>query len=73
VLEYGDDLDIEKMKEQVGIKSFILSTLFPHECKLSVMHFKISRHFENTEPVPSKHDIVLHCGFRVFYIKPVFS
>lgn len=51
----------------------ILSTLFPHECKLSVMHYKINRNFENQEAIPSKHEVLIHCGFRIFTIKPVFS
>lgn len=52
---------------------FILSTLFPHECKLSVMHYKVQRHFENTEAVPSKHEVLMHCGFRVFTVQPIYS
>lgn len=57
---------------QVG-KALILSTLFPHECKLSVMHFKIQRHFEHQGPVKSKDEVEVHCGFRKIIIKPVFS
>jgi pre-rRNA-processing protein TSR1 len=37
------------------------------------MHYKIQRHFENTEPIPSKHEVLLHCGFRVFTVRPLFS
>jgi len=54
-------------------KAIILSTLFPHECKLSVMHFKIQRHFEHTDVVESKTEIEIHCGFRKMTIKPIFS
>lgn len=35
-------------------QAIILSTLFPHECKLSTMHFKIKRTTENKEVIPSK-------------------
>jgi len=51
----------------------ILSTLFPHECKLSTMHFKIKRTLENKEPIPSKTLMEFHCGFRRMQVKPVFS
>ncbi|CDW72986.1 pre-rrna-processing protein tsr1 homolog [Stylonychia lemnae] len=54
-------------------KAIIMSTLFPHECKLSVMHFKIQRHFEHTEPVESKTEVEIHCGFRKMTIRPVYS
>jgi pre-rRNA-processing protein TSR1 len=52
---------------------YILSTLFPHECKVSVMHFKIKRTLENKEIVPSKSLMEFSCGFRRFEIKPTFS
>jgi len=45
-------------------QAVILSTLFPHECKLSTMHFKLKRTIENTEPIPSKTRMEFHCGFR---------
>ena len=35
-------------------KAVVLSTLFPHESKLSVMHFKVKRTLENKDIVPSK-------------------
>jgi hypothetical protein len=35
-------------------KAVILSTLFPHESKLSAMHFKIKRTVENKDVIPSK-------------------
>lgn len=37
------------------------------------MHFKVQRHFENTEVIPSKHELLMHCGFRVFTVRPIFS
>ena len=65
VLEFDENLDIEDLKQHVNSRGFILSTLFPHECKLSVMHFKIQRHFDNKEAIPSKHE--------VFTVRPIFS
>ena len=71
VLEYSsEELNVEELNTE---KAFILSTLFPHETKLSVMHFKIQRHFENVEPVPSQSEVMMHCGFRVFVCKPIYS
>ena len=61
-----------KEKLQVG-KALILSTLFPHETKLSIMHFKVQRHFENQEVIESKTELEIHCGFRRMTIKPVFG
>jgi pre-rRNA-processing protein TSR1 len=63
------DLNLELNAE----KGYVISTLFPHETKLSVMHFKIQRHFEHVEPVPSETEVMMHCGFRVFVTRPMFS
>jgi len=51
----------------------ILSTLFPHECKISTMHFKIKRTLENKEIVPSKATMEFNCGFRRLVVRPTFS
>lgn len=50
VLEFTDELNVADLNKEKG---HIISTLFPHETKLSVMHFKIQRHFEHVAPVPS--------------------
>ena len=49
-------------------QAVILSTLFPHECKLSTMHFKLTRTIENTEAIPSKSNMEFHCGFRRMHV-----
>jgi len=54
-------------------QAIVLSTLFPHETKLSTMHFKINRTLENTEPIPSKMKMEFHCGFRRMTLNPVLS
>lgn len=54
-------------------QSIIASTLFPHECKLSVMHFKLKRTLENKDSVPSKTLMEFHAGFRRVQLKPSFS
>lgn len=50
-----------------------LSTLFPHETKLSTMHFKLNRTTENKEPIPSKTRMEFHCGFRRMTLQPILS
>jgi len=54
-------------------KGIIASILFPHECKVSAMHFKISRTLENNEIAPSKALMEFSCGFRRLSIRPTFS
>ena len=54
-------------------RHLVLSTLFPHECKVSTMHFKIRRTLENAEIVPSKALMEFSCGFRRMVIRPTFS
>lgn len=54
-------------------KALILSTLFPHETKLSAMHFKIKRTTENKDIIPSKIPMEFHCGFRRFQSQPIFA
>lgn len=54
-------------------KAIILSTLFQNETKLSTMSFKVKRTVENKDVVPSKELMELHCGFRRFACKPIFS
>lgn len=47
--------------------------MFPHETKLTTMHFKLSRTLENKEPIPSKLLMEFHCGFRRMTLQPVLS
>jgi len=54
-------------------QALIVSTLFPHETKLSTMHFKLKRTIENKDIVPSKTVTEFHCGFRRMELKPIFS
>ena len=54
-------------------QAVILSTMFPHETKLSTMHFKLNRTLENTEPIPSKMRMEFHCGFRRMTLQPILS
>jgi len=71
VLEIPADVNASEMFKLD--QPLIASTLFPNECKLSVMHFRIRRKLESTEPVASKSPMEFHCGFRRFQIKPTFS
>jgi pre-rRNA-processing protein TSR1 len=67
------EVDQDSVQQFTIGKALILSTLFLHECKLSVMHFKIHRNIENTDVVPTKTLLEVHCGFRKYLIKPTFS
>lgn len=40
---------------------------------MSVMHLLVRRHPSNTEPIKSKEELVIHCGFRRFRASPIFS
>eukprot|EP00392_Amoebophrya_sp_AT5.2_P007655 g7670.t1 len=61
----------------------ILSTLFPHEHQVSVMHFQIHRATAGTDSltpgktldrsIKSKTELEFHCGFRRFLARPIFS
>ncbi len=48
----------------------------PHECKLSIVHYSLKRHWEPESDkliIPSKTTLEFHCGFRRFFCQPVFS
>ena len=70
-------LEIPKDSEDSALftmeQAVILSTMFPHETKLSTMHFKLNRTTENVEPIPSKTKMEFHCGFRRLTLQPVLS
>ena len=70
ILEVDNILTFEQLSEGQAI---VASTLFPHECKISTMHFKVARTFENNEIVPSKSLMEFSAGFRRLVIKPTFS
>lgn len=72
VLEVEKEAVFDEL-ESKNPKFLIVSTLFPHEVKVSTMHFKIKRTLENTEVVPSKSLMEFSCGFRRMVIKPTFS
>uniref|UniRef100_A0A8D0ASV1 Pre-rRNA-processing protein TSR1 homolog n=1 Tax=Sander lucioperca TaxID=283035 RepID=A0A8D0ASV1_SANLU len=54
-------------------RPLMMVSLLPHEQKMSVMHLLVRRHPSNTEPIKSKEELVLHCGFRRFRASPIFS
>lgn len=70
ILEVENDFVFSEIDQS---KPLILSTLFPHECKISAMHFKLKRTLENTEIIPSKSTMEFNCGFRRIVIRPTFS
>jgi pre-rRNA-processing protein TSR1 len=52
---------------------FVLSGLFPCEQKVSVVHGSVSRLSDYEEVIKSKQEFSLHCGFRRFPARPIFS
>jgi len=59
-------------KQQNGVP-FVLSSMFPHEQKVSVVHGTATRSKENTDIMKSKQEVFIHCGFRRFPARPIYS
>uniref|UniRef100_A0A670ZAT3 Pre-rRNA-processing protein TSR1 homolog n=1 Tax=Pseudonaja textilis TaxID=8673 RepID=A0A670ZAT3_PSETE len=51
----------------------VLFTLLPYEQKMSVLNLLVRRHPGYSEPVKSKEDVIVHCGFRRFRASPLYS
>lgn len=51
----------------------IVSSLLPHERKLSVLNFKLERWGNTEEALKSKEEVTLHYGFRRVVCRPVYS
>ncbi|RKP25100.1 hypothetical protein SYNPS1DRAFT_33053 [Syncephalis pseudoplumigaleata] len=54
-------------------RPWIVFGLMQHENKMSVIHFTVTRDAQYTEPVRSKDALILHCGFRRFRVRPLYS
>jgi len=52
---------------------FVLSGLFPCEQKVSVLHGNVARAGDYADAISSKQEMSLHCGFRRFMARPIFS
>lgn len=63
----------DAVASQPGGRPFVLSNLFPSERKVSVVHSTLTRLPESKEPIKSKTDVTLHCGFRRLSARPIFS
>jgi len=61
------------METQARGVPFVLSSLLQAEQKVSVVQGTVSRMKEYQEVIKSKQELWLHCGFRRFMSKPVFS
>jgi len=55
------------------LRPFVVSGLYKHEHKTSVIHFAVQRVPSVNEPVKSKDELVVQCGFRRYRARPVFS
>ncbi|KAJ3279678.1 hypothetical protein HK104_001246 [Borealophlyctis nickersoniae] len=54
-------------------RPFVCFTLLPHEQKYTVLNFLVKRTDDFTDPVKSKDPLVLHCGFRRYIVRPLYS
>merc|ERR1712054_439844 len=61
------------METQARGVPLVLSSLLPCEQKVSVVQGTVSRLKEYTEVIKSKQELWLHCGFRRFMSRPIFS
>jgi len=61
------------MESQPAGVPFILSSLFPCEQKVSVVHMNVCRHREFDGVIKSKQEVTLQAGFRRFPAKPIYS
>ncbi|CAD6334829.1 unnamed protein product [Miscanthus lutarioriparius] len=51
----------------------VVSGLFQHESKMSVLHFSIKKHDSYEAPIKSKEPLIFNVGFRQFTARPLFS
>lgn len=64
----------EKVQEQLQLRGYLTAfNLFPHENKLSVLHFNIQRVAGYEEPIKSKDPLLFVAGMRSFMCRPLFS
>jgi pre-rRNA-processing protein TSR1 len=56
-----------------GAGALVISGLLRHETRMTVMHFGIQKRKEYTDPVPSKHPMWWHVGFRREKARAIFS
>ncbi|XP_042328009.1 pre-rRNA-processing protein TSR1 homolog [Sceloporus undulatus] len=51
----------------------VFFTLLPYEQKMSVLNFLVRRHSAYSDPIRSKEEVIIHCGFRRFRASPLYS
>lgn len=61
------------METQARGVPFVLSSLLPCEQKVSVLQGTVTRLRDYTEVIKSKAEMWLHCGFRRFMARPIYS
>ncbi|XP_053257368.1 pre-rRNA-processing protein TSR1 homolog [Podarcis raffonei] len=61
---------MESFRQQVPL---LLFTLLPYEQKMSVLNLLVRRQPGDSEPVRSKEEVIVHCGFRRFRASPLYS
>lgn len=61
------------IESSVNGRPLILSSLLPHEQKMSVVNMAVRRHPGNSEPLKSKEELIFQSGFRRFRASPLYS
>nr|XP_008123256.1 PREDICTED: pre-rRNA-processing protein TSR1 homolog [Anolis carolinensis] len=64
-------LAVMKSFQQGG--PLVLFALLPYEQKMSVLNLLVRRHPGYSEPIRSKEEVIVHCGFRRFRASPLYS
>lgn len=54
-------------------KPLALYSLLRHEQKRTVVNYSITLNSDHPSPLRSKDELIMQCGFRRFFIKPLFS
>lgn len=54
---------------------FLMIGVLPHEHKMTVVNFLLKRPnvLESEEPIKSKEELIIQCGYRRFKCCPIFS
>ena len=52
---------------------FMMFGLLPNEHKMSTLNMVIQRNPQQQDPIKSKDDVIVQCGFRRFVVQPIYS
>ncbi|KAH0623029.1 hypothetical protein JD844_030927 [Phrynosoma platyrhinos] len=73
VMLHIDHVPISVMESFQQGGPLVLFALLPYEQKMSVLNFLVRRYPGYSEPIRSKEEVIIHCGFRRFRASPLYS